>query len=90
MRLIDADLMKEEWEYELGVFFSKQIIDSIDKQPTVDAVKVVRCVDCINGVPIGDGLIKCALQSVVNYPGCYCWWGTGKYEDERKPQEVQE
>ena len=48
-RLIDADAMRDYWlengenEY---VYDTNAVLDSIDSQPTVDAVEVVRCRDC--------------------------------------------
>ena len=48
-RLIDANAMREDWlengenEY---VYDTNAVIDSIDAQPTVDAVEVVRCRNC--------------------------------------------
>ena len=50
-RLIDADAMRDDWlengenEY---VYDTNAVLDSIDSQPTVDAVEVVRCKDCIH------------------------------------------
>ena len=50
MRLIDANAMRDDWlengenEY---VYDTNAVLDSIDSQPTVDAVEVVRCNDCI-------------------------------------------
>lgn len=54
MRLINADDMRQDWlengenEY---VYDTNAVLDSIDAQPTVDAVEVVhgRWVDCSNG-----------------------------------------
>lgn len=46
MRLIDADAIRDEWLYESGTFEPKDVLDSIDCQPTVDAVPVVRCREC--------------------------------------------
>ena len=49
-RLIDANAMRDDWlengenEY---VYDTNAVLDSIDSQPTVDAVEVVRCKDCI-------------------------------------------
>lgn len=49
MRLIDADKMRKDWlengenEY---VYDTNAVLESIDEQPTVDAVEVVRCKDC--------------------------------------------
>ena len=48
-RLIDADVMRDDWlkngenEY---VYDTNAVLDSIDSQPTVDAVEVVRCREC--------------------------------------------
>lgn len=50
MRLIDSDALREYWlengqnEY---VYDTNSFLDSIDEEPTVDAVEVVRCKDCI-------------------------------------------
>ena len=50
MRLIDANAMRDDWlengenEY---IYDTNAVLDSIDSQPTVDAVEVVRCNDCI-------------------------------------------
>ena len=48
-RLIDASAMRDDWlengenEY---VYDTNAVLDSIDSQPTVDAVEVLRCRDC--------------------------------------------
>ena len=52
MRLIDADALKKnfpkdnDWEYPVNT--NEYVCECIDAQPTVDAVPVVRCKDCIN------------------------------------------
>ena len=49
-RLIDASAMRDDWlengenEY---VYDTNAVLDSIDSQPTVDAVEVVRCRECV-------------------------------------------
>lgn len=55
MRLIDADKLKADvvsWENCYNGFsdtYDKtMIIDTIDEQPTIDAVPVVRCRECIH------------------------------------------
>ena len=48
-RLIDADTMRDDWLYNGEneyVYDTNAVLDSIDSQPTVDAVEVVRCRDC--------------------------------------------
>ena len=48
-RLMDANAMRDDWlengenEY---VYDTNAVLDSIDSQPTVDAVPVVRCREC--------------------------------------------
>ena len=48
-RLIDANAMRQDWlengENEF-VYDTNAVLDSIDAQPTADAVEVVRCKDC--------------------------------------------
>ena len=46
MRLIDADALRDEWLYENGTFEANDVLDSIDCQPTIDAVPVVWCREC--------------------------------------------
>lgn len=51
MRLIDADALKAVFEEKsseavCGVELCKAIIFRINKEPTVDAVPVIRCRDC--------------------------------------------
>ena len=49
VRLIDADTLRQDWlengqnEY---VYDTNAVLYSIDAQPTIDAVPVVRCKDC--------------------------------------------
>lgn len=45
MRLIDADVLKED----LTRFYDGEVVSRrlIDEQPTVDAIEVVRCRDCL-------------------------------------------
>ena len=49
MRLIDADVMRQDW-LENGqnecVYDTNAFLDSIDEQPTIDAVPVIRCAEC--------------------------------------------
>jgi hypothetical protein len=53
-RLIDADALKEyidcgHLRSPAEVCFSERdVVDLIDAQPTVDAVPVIRCKDCIH------------------------------------------
>ena len=51
MRLIDADAMKEHVKRFTSVFAKydwREICEMLNDAPTVDAVPVVRCKDCIH------------------------------------------
>ena len=86
-RLIDAGAMRDDWlengenEY---VYDTNAVLDSIDSQPTVDAVGVVRCRDCAK-----DGLLTCpicfienkTLQFINHSPDFYCGEGERKDSD---------
>lgn len=49
VRLIDANAMRDDWlengenEY---IYDTNAVLESIDSQPTIDAVPVVRCREC--------------------------------------------
>lgn len=61
MRLIDADaLLTAIIEYPYG--YRGMIESEIENQPTVDAVSVIRCKDCIhNQLPPTCGNANCEL-----------------------------
>ena len=49
MRLIDADALKEfygKWSNKHTEFLKPEVDIYIDRQPTIDAVPVVRCREC--------------------------------------------
>ena len=48
-RYIDADKLKRRWMIVIPELYdtnAMEVLASIDAQPTVDAVEVVRCKDC--------------------------------------------
>lgn len=84
MRLIDADAMREEWlcgenEY---VYDANSVLDSIDEQPTIDAVEVVRCKDCIYASFYPNKLMyECGrYEDVLMFPDDYCSYGKRREE----------
>lgn len=84
MRLIDADrLRKDINDYPYG--YRGMINDTISRQPTVDAVEVVRCKDCRWGKEVC-GNIECFadLNAPTEYHGYewYCPIGERGFEDE--------
>ena len=91
MRLIDADALMDvikQHEYRLATkqgaidygMFTLGIQQAVDEQPTVDAVEVVRCKDCIHSY--GD-LCRtyCSYLDCVVYPHFYCAGGKRKDGD---------
>ena len=81
MRLIDSYSAKEALEYTLVGDAASMAERVIDSQPTVDAVPVVRCLECIAYTPVDDNTGKCVFligkhQYVV--PDGYCYLGERK------------
>ena len=49
MRLIDADVLIDDIRKHSQSYFADDFAHEwVDKQPTVDAVEVVRCKDCVH------------------------------------------
>ena len=83
-RLIDANAMRDDWlengenEY---VYDTNAILDSIDSQPTVDAVEVVRCKDCIMHGQKGEyGDLTCHILQVPMRDDDFCNYGERRSE----------
>ena len=85
MRPIDADSAKlavsdyKIFRCQLGGLMD--VAEFIDDQPTIDAVPVVRCRECIAYTPVDDNTGKCVFligehQYVV--PDGYCYLGERK------------
>ena len=92
MRIIDADALQNillpiatalEHEYgSLGGAVSG-CMKHIDNAPTIDAVPVVRCKDCVNGTVFvnkqGAEYVDCVLDDYsVRKPTDYCSYGKRK------------
>lgn len=79
MRLIDADeIKKRERDVVLANGAKHRCFDTtmLFEIPTVDAVEVVRCKDCLYRVGA-----TCDYSAVYVRPNGYCQWGRRK-EDE--------
>ena len=87
MRLIDAEQLSESIHenvsalYEDAVFAKEDCLTEVYAAPTVDAVPVVRCLECIAYTPVDDNTGKCVFligkhQYVV--PDGYCYLGERK------------
>ena len=77
MRLIDADALKDKQFGAFGWLAGKDLTAA----PTIDAVPVVRCRECIAYTPVDDNAGKCVFligkhQYVV--PNGYCYLGERK------------
>ena len=87
MRLIDAEQLSESIHenvsalYEDAVFAKEDCLTEVYAAPTVDAVPVVRCLECIAYTPVDDNTGKCVFligkhRYVV--PDGYCYLGERK------------
>lgn len=90
MRLIDADEFEDALEnteydispaYEPDGYSHKLICEVLEETPTVDAVPVVRCRDCIEFEEIGKYLTN---KGGTPFGYCYHW----QYEQGMSPNEV--
>lgn len=90
MRLIDADEFEDALEnteydispaYEPDGYSHKLICEVLEEIPTVDAVPVVRCRDCIAFEEIGKYLTN---NGGTPFGYCYHW----QYEQGMSPNEV--
>lgn len=80
MRLIDADTL--EIELESAGHLSVYLENLIDSLPTIDAVPVVRCKDCIDYEPeLGTNLGWCPVCSFVRWDDDFCSYGERKETD---------
>ena len=69
-RLIDANILEERVNQEpTDGMYTHEIIAAIKEQPTVDAVKVVRCKDCIWWNTTG-GMTGHTWNSLEQFGGC--------------------
>lgn len=80
-RYIDADALKKQWTIASPEPFSTdaaEVIDSIDNAPTVDAVAVVRCKDCVywrEAVTNDKGFLICPASGMEITENDYCSYG---------------
>ena len=81
-RLIDANAMRADWlengenEY---VYDTNAALDSIDSQPTVDAVEVVRCRECKYHEDTSViGFEHCCLYDLTMRHNDFCSYGKRK------------
>ena len=80
--LIDANAMRADWlengenEY---VYDTNAVLDSIDSQPTVDAVEVIRCRDCkYHEDTLVIGFEHCCLYGLTMRYNDFCSFGERK------------
>ena len=89
MRLIDAEQLSESIHenvsalYEDAVFAKEDCLTEVYAAPTVDAVPVVWCKDCVNGTVFvnkqGAEYVDCVLDDYsVRKPTDYCSYGKRK------------
>ena len=76
MRLVDADVA-DKWMRQNNAFIDAAILKAI---PTIDAVPVVRCRECIYCSWQGDNLVHCDNFERDMMPDDYCSVGERKIE----------
>jgi len=83
MRLIDADALKKKATMlakELRPMVSSHCMGvtvwDIDATPTIDAVPVVRCMDCVMKYILGDEDVVCGRTGVDVDPDDFCSYGS--------------
>lgn len=92
MRLIDANALKNfvssKSTYWLNDWSTLGVLAAVDVQPTIDAVEVVRCKDCVKSRPLNrgdrlenqyvDGCVWCMEHSNGVYEDDFCSYGERK------------
>ena len=99
MRLIDADQVYADaydsvhYRAEIEDFEFDAIINFIDRAPTVDAVPVVRCGECVHGESWrnSNGIdgFKCNLFCVDLSPEDFCSFGERKEGADNDQSETR-
>ena len=82
MRLIDADALYDEIEYDalFSVQTAKDIVELIFSAPTVDAVEVVRCRECKYSDKDTGNLVYCTEYQTGKVIDGFC--NLGKRRDD--------
>ena len=85
-RLIDADALEAEFAGRPPDWYSTgTILRSIDSAPTIDAVPVVRCMECIHWVGDFPGATeyvkRCEWAGYMVGENGYCVYGERKEDD---------
>ena len=78
MRLIDADKLSARLSRNATPYFT---VSDIENAPTIDAVPVVRCLDCGHGRPCVDGYVRCSHpsgKSILMKSSDFCSYGERK------------
>lgn len=86
-RLIDANALQNllipiaiSLEYEYGSLGGavSGVMKHIDNMPTIDAVPVVRCKDCVHGINSNGGIACTEFCNVIHKPDDFCSRGERK------------
>ena len=85
MRLIDADAITKDWSWCSSdiQFTMEDIMIAIENRPTIDAVPVVRCMECRWGRE-ACGNIECHVDLNIppEYHGYYWYCPNGERKEE--------
>lgn len=79
---------------ELFKYFSEVVSAMIDEMPTVHAVEVVRCKDCVNMGKLVKGYKEgcgcCMVHGWIVSPEDFCSWGETADEKDRREAAEQD
>ena len=84
MRLIDADELKAVYipseikEFEKMMVPVEVVLQNIDDMPTVDAVEVVRCKDCVRYLQTDEVWGRCTITPYLLRKKDFCSYGLRK------------
>ena len=83
MRLIDCHKAKRAiYQHKTQRLQKETVLKILDSAPTIDAVPVVRCKDCIDYEPeLGTDLGWCPVCSFVRWGDDFCSYGERKETD---------
>lgn len=89
MRLIDADALEHDLVTAARYMTKDQVLDvayRVNKAPTIDAVSVVRCKDCMYHFDVRmfghQSVIQCAIFDYIMQPDSYCDQGRQEEDGE--------
>lgn len=83
-RAIDADALKERFKSAdangINLALDRYALKCIDEAPTIDAIRVIRCRNCLSYAKRNDGEGKCRWHKSIVKDDDFCSYGIGGKE----------